>query len=271
MMVDPLNAPTVQRPDYNDHPTVIRKCIDVVAVTPSVTGFALVGIMPTPLTSHDLLTLDAAGVVTAVPAAISTGDYAALVLEYTSHRVLATVIEVEYIGPATSGSGYVNIVGTPALAVVGASTLAYVDEAGSSGKLIDGAVYVKRFHSEDKFTSLGASSNSPDWFGHVAIMGAANITGSVVVKITRLIEFTPSYGKLSFASATSTPVDMNVVHAAANITGPSVSMGTGQDGYSRIVAAGETLAGFAEAAYGLANNPAARGAASRIAGLLMAA
>lgn len=270
MMVDPLNAPTAQRPDYNDHPTVIRRCVDFMTVTPSATGYYLGNVMPYLATHYTTPSIDAAGVVTAVNAAGPCSDYAALALEFTSCRVLATVVQVEYIGAATSGSGFVNIVPVANQSIVADTVAANMDEFGANGKLIDGAVYVRRHHGDNLFTGLASVFTNPASHITIAISGGAAIANSVMIRITRIMEFTPSFGKLSFASAVSTPVDMALVHATANIVGPTVQVGTGPSGYSGIVKAGEVIAGMAETAYGLYQNPAARASMGRIAGLLMA-
>lgn len=269
MMVDPLHAPTVQRPDYNDHPTIIRRCVDVVTVTPSATGYYLGNVMPWLNTQYGSCTLDAAGAVTAVAVGAATSDYAALALEFTTCRCLATVVEVEYIGAEQSGSGYVNIVPVNATSVVGDTVAANMDEWGASGKLTEGAVYVKRHHADSAFVGLGTVNTNPAFYCTIAITGGANITNSVMVRVNRIMEFTPAWGKLSFASAVSTPVDMDLVHAAANITGPAAQVGTGPNGYAGIVRAGEVIAGMAESAYGLYQNPSACAAMGRLAGQLM--
>lgn len=249
MMVDPLNAPLTGKPDSNNWPTNVSRIKDILDVTTTSAGAAIVGV-----TGHTSGTHKFTATMTPATANFTswggTSDsqwQAQLASDSRYYRTLAYVVEWTPTQSMSTASGRVYmghyaLTATTDLPGTGSAT-DFFDDNGISGMLNEPMCTVVRPMTEAGFITMTGNTFSQLPVTIFAVAGAVAAVGIIgQLTITRIVETIPQGATLSRQSAKHTRCDPADCCVASNITGPNTTFTAGRDSYSKIVSSGLRVA-----------------------------
>lgn len=265
LMVDPLNAALVSRPDFNTTPTNQYRLVDVYDVTAN-SGGAFFAIFAAGLISSTYVAATMTNsVVTAFGGSVQSQYYTSLNTDNTLLRTL--VFSVQWMPTANDNTsqGAVHIGLYPGAALSSSITLGdvsnYMDDTNGVMTSADQqAIAISRPHvppSMSPFTSNFAANFPAIVFAASGLPLSTNV-GKLVV--TRIVECEPYTGGIPSMTAKRTCSDPLSVACGDNVMGSTASYAAGDKCYESVVKAGTAMA--AASAADLANwtpsNPMSR-------------
>lgn len=254
MMADPLNAPTVGKPDFNSVPTNATQLRDVHTLASTANGEVFVLIQPHTSNCTYINPVITAGAVTGYGAGANSQYHADIVANNVGIRTLAYVVEWQPTLSAMNASGrlFIGQYNTSSSSLVPLQALsAYFDDDGLAASATSPAVQITRHTGDIEFLSPASNADAHTHASAVlVIVGLPKVAQDVgQLVVTRIVELVPMGTTLAKGQAAHTPCNMADCCVAANIVGRAATRGSGAEPYQKIRAAAMKLAGQAAKAY----------------------
>lgn len=248
LMVDPLNAPPVGKPDQNAVATNVARFRDVVQVTSDANGYAYARVNAGVNDSHFTTPTITTGAVTTWGTATPSNYYTSINTDNRYYRTLCYVVEWQptLSEHAAAGRIFMGKYNSPALAAL----TDYFDDEGLTATAAKPMISVARPTGDLYPTVPSAPMGLANMQSTVVIMSGlptAVLVGQLV--ITRVLELYPDGAVLARMTATHTPCDMVDCCVAANVIGPGVDYSSGEDAYTKLVRNGTKIAKVAVRLY----------------------
>lgn len=246
LMINPGQAQleSAHSPDSYTLPTIMWRTMFARVFTPDAQGSLFVVCQPSTYRSSITTTLDVGGVITAVSTGQDWTDHSTLASSFSTYRPVAMVVEAEYIGTQDTAKGVIFIAQSSLAAYTGLQAPALLDEPYYAEGLIgrnDKVCAIVRYPHIDTFYPIATAQTAlPQVF--VGTLGANAETSSIRVKCTLVNEYTASASSLMQTQALAGPSHPAAQATAETISGPSVSVASGDSPYEVLVRQSERLA-----------------------------
>lgn len=258
LMVDPLNAPVVGKPDDNAMPTNCTRYPDVYNVQADAAGNYVLQITASMAQAAYTAPTVTAGVVTTFGTPVPSSFYTSISTDNQLYRCLGFVVEWIPSFSQLTGSGRV-FMGTYMGQLPLNNVVDYFDDPGATAAAIDPVVTIVRPMAPIPPYGLATAATGfdPIFPRALVVLTGLPTTASTIsgqIKVTRLYELFPTGSSLPRTTARHSPCNMVDCCIASNIVGQSVTHEVGLNGYEKLVAMAMKIARAASRAFAMYNS-----------------